>query len=107
MAAGSISGRGQSRMLDSRQETTSRGTGREAQIDANGILGGGKTHAPRFGPRIRGEGVIAQLSSQRMSRLQARLGMGRMRRGLRKCRGRILPEPGPVPRRGRSHDCRR
>ena len=45
-------------------------------------LRGGKANDPRFGHRMRGEGVIAQLYSQRMRRLQARLGMGRMRRGL-------------------------
>lgn len=45
-------------------------------------LRGGKTNDPRFGHRMRGEGVIAQLYSQRMRRLRARLGMGRMRRGL-------------------------
>lgn len=45
-------------------------------------LRGGKANDPRFGHRMRGEGVIAQLYSQRMRRLQARLGMGRMRREL-------------------------
>lgn len=45
-------------------------------------LRGGKANDPRFGHRMRGEGVIAQLYSQRMRRLQAKLGMGRMRRGL-------------------------
>lgn len=45
-------------------------------------LRGGKANDPRFGHRMRGEGVIAQLYGQRMRRLQAKLGMGRMRRGL-------------------------
>lgn len=45
-------------------------------------LRGGRTNDARFGHRMRGEGVIAELYSQRLRRLQARLGMGRMRRGL-------------------------
>ncbi len=45
-------------------------------------LRGGRANDARFGHRMRGEGVIAELYSQRLRRLQARLGMGRMRRGL-------------------------
>lgn len=45
-------------------------------------LRGGKANDARFGHRMRGEGVIAELYSRRMRRLQAKLGMGRMRRAL-------------------------
>lgn len=45
-------------------------------------LRGGQANDARFGHRMRGEGVIAELYGRRMRRLQARLGMGRMRRAL-------------------------
>ena len=45
-------------------------------------LRGGRANDPRFGSRMRGEGVVAELYRQRMNRLHARLGLGRSRRKL-------------------------
>lgn len=43
---------------------------------------GGRANDPRFGHRMRGEGLYADLYRQRMRRLHQRLGLGRMRREL-------------------------
>ena len=56
---------------------------------------GGRANDARFGHRMRGEGVFAELYSQRLRRLQARLGMGRMRPGLNTTRFRPPAAAGP------------
>lgn len=56
---------------------------------------GGRANDARFGHRMRGEGVFAELYSQRLRRLQARLGMGRMRPGLNTARFRPPAAAGP------------
>ncbi|HNE16015.1 MAG TPA: radical SAM protein, partial [Rhodocyclaceae bacterium] len=45
-------------------------------------LRGGKLNDPRFGHRMRGQGVLADLYSQRLARARQRLGLDRPRRTL-------------------------
>jgi len=55
---------------------------------------GGRANDPRFGHRMRGEGVFADLYRQRLRRACARLGLNRMRRELDVALFRPPAEPG-------------
>ncbi|ATE60823.1 PA0069 family radical SAM protein [Thauera sinica] len=58
-------------------------------------LRGGRQNDPRFGHRMRGTGVLADLYRQRLARLQRRHGLGRMRRDLDTSLFRPPREAGP------------
>lgn len=57
-------------------------------------LRGGELYDKRFGHRMRGQGVFADLYSQRMQRLAERLGLNRSRRRLNTAAFRPPPRPG-------------
>jgi DNA repair photolyase len=57
-------------------------------------LRGGRTNDPRFGHRMRGDGVFADLYRQRMQRACERLGLNRTRRELDTTRFRPPAQPG-------------